>query len=478
VNNKLSKKGTYGALSGNKETKGVETLLGDPKRAIIKLSLPMIAAMSVQTIYNLVDAIWVSGIGADALAAIGFVYPFFFLAMGLSNGLGVGAGSAISRRIGARDKPGADNVAVHTIVIMLLFAVAFTIPFFVLAHDIFALIGAGKTTGMAVAYGRVIFAGSIFIFFTNVANSILRGEGDARRAMYAMALGAGLNIVLDPIFIYYFGLGVAGAAWATVISLGVSSIIMLNWFLFKRDTYVSFSFSDFKWSKEIIMDIFRVGLPSSVMMISMSFMMLIVNAIIVMVTAGNTDGVAIYSTGWRVVSIAVLPTMGIATALVPVSGAAFGARSFEKVSIAHLYAVKLGFLMETVIAVATFIFAPQIAAVFTHAEEAARIAPGLTTFLRIISFYHPTISFGMLSSSLFQGTGKGMNALIVTILRTLILTPLFTVVFGFNLGLGLVGVWWGLVAANTAGVAVAFAWARLYIRGLKAAETTRLTQEA
>jgi len=477
VNNKLSKKGTYGALSGNKETKGVETLLGDPKRAIIKLSLPMIAAMSVQTIYNLVDAIWVSGIGADALAAIGFVYPFFFLAMGLSNGLGVGAGSAISRRIGARDKPGADNVAVHTIVIMLLFAVAFTIPFFVLAHDIFALIGAGKTTGMAVAYGRVIFAGSIFIFFTNVANSILRGEGDARRAMYAMALGAGLNIVLDPIFIYYFGLGVAGAAWATVISLGVSSIIMLNWFLFKRDTYVSFSFSDFKWSKEIIMDIFRVGLPSSVMMISMSFMMLIMNAIIVMVTAGNTDGVAIYSTGWRVVSIAVLPTMGIATALVPVSGAAFGARSFEKVSIAHLYAVKIGFLMETVIAVATFIFAPQIAAVFTHAEEAARIAPGLTTFLRIISFYHPTISFGMLSSSLFQGTGKGMNALIVTILRTLILTPLFTVVFGFNLGLGLVGVWWGLVAANTAGVAVAFAWARLYIRGLKAAETTRLTQE-
>ena len=454
----------------NKETKGVETLLGDPEKAIIKLSLPMIAAMSVQTIYNLVDAIWVSGIGADALAAIGFVYPFFFLAMGLSNGLGVGAGSAISRRIGARDKPGADNVAVHAIVIMLLIAVAFTIPFFVLAHDIFALIGAGKTTGMAVAYGRVIFAGSIFIFFTNVANSILRGEGDARRAMYAMALGAGLNIVLDPIFIYYFGLGVAGAAWATVVSLGVSSIIMLNWFLFKRDTYVSFSFSDFKWSKEIIMDIFRVGLPSSVMMISMSFMMLIMNAIIVMVTAGNTDGVAIYSTGWRVVSIAVLPTMGIATALVPVSGAAFGARSFEKVSIAHLYAVKLGFLMETVIAVATFIFAPQIAAVFTHAEEAARIAPGLTTFLRIISFYHPTISFGMLSSSLFQGTGKGMNALIVTILRTLILTPLFTVVFGFYLGLGLVGVWWGLVAANTAGVAVAFAWARLYIRGLKAAE--------
>ncbi|MGB7533112.1 MAG: MATE family efflux transporter [Halobacteriota archaeon] len=464
MNNKLSKKDTSDALSQKKETKGVETLLGDPKKAIIKLSLPMIAAMSVQAIYNLADAIWVSGLGADALAAIGFVFPFFFLAMGLSNGLGVGAGSAISRRIGARDKLGADNVAVHTIVIMLLLAVAFTIPLFAFATQIFALIGAGKTVGMTVAYGQVIFAGSILIFFTNTANAILRGEGDARRAMYAMALGAGLNIVLDPIFIYTFGLGIAGAAWATLISLGVSSIIMLNWLLFKKDTYVSFSFSDFKCSKDIVMDIFRVGLPSSVMMLSMSFMMLIMNVIIV--TVGNTDGVAIYSTGWRVVSIAVLPTMGIATAVVTVSGAAFGARSFEKVSIAHLYAVKIGLMIEAAIAVATFIFAPQIAAVFTQAEGAAHIASDLTIFLRIISFYHPTISFGMLSSALFQGTGKGMNALIVTVLRTLILTPLFTVVFAFNLGLGLVGIWWGLVAANTVGVAVAFSWARLYIRKL------------
>jgi Na+-driven multidrug efflux pump len=92
---KPSKEGIFSVVSSQKkETKGVEALLGDPKRAIIKLALPMIAAMSVQTIYNLVDAFWVSGLGADVLAAIGFVYPFFFMAMGLSNGLGVGAGSA------------------------------------------------------------------------------------------------------------------------------------------------------------------------------------------------------------------------------------------------------------------------------------------------------------------------------------------------------------------------------------------------
>jgi putative MATE family efflux protein len=464
VNNKQSGKGISAVPSQKKETKGVETLLGDPKKAIIKLALPMIAAMSVQTIYNLVDAIWVSGLGADALAGIGFVFPFFFLAMALSNGLGVGTGSAIARRIGARDKKGADNVAVHTIIIMVLLAIAFTIPLLAFVEEIFVLIGAGKTVDLAVAYGQVIFAGSIFLFFTNIANAILRGEGDARRAMYAMALGAGLNIILDPIFIYTLGMGIAGAAWATIISLGITSIIMLNWLLIKKDTYVSFTFSDFTCDKTIVKDIFSVGLPSSVMQLSMSFTMLILNVIIVMV--GGTDGVAIYSTGWRVASMAVLPTIGIATAVVPVSGAAFGARSFKKVGIAHFYAIKIGFLIEAVIAVITFICAPQIAAIFTQAEAAAHIAPDLTLFLRILALFYPTISFGMLSSSVFQGTGKGMNALLVTILRTIVLTPLLAVVFAFNLEVGLVGIWWGLVAANTIGATVAFLWARLYIRGL------------
>ena len=158
---------------------------------------------------------------------------------------------------------------------------------------------------MAVAYGRVIFAGSIFLFFTNIANAILRGEGDARRAMYAMALGAGLNIILDPIFIYTLGMGIAGAAWATVLSLGITSVIMLNWLLIKKDTYLSFKFSDFKYDKDIVKDLFGVGLPASAMQLSMSFTILILNVIIVLVS--STDGVA---------SMAVLPTIGIATAVV------------------------------------------------------------------------------------------------------------------------------------------------------------------
>ncbi|MFQ5834574.1 MAG: MATE family efflux transporter [bacterium] len=451
------------------ETEGVKTLLGEPKKAIIKLALPMIAAMSVHTIYNLVDAIWVSGLGADALSAVGFFFPFFFMAMAIATGLGLGGGSAISRRIGARDKRGADAVAAHTIMIMLLVAVVFTIPLFIFAENVFLRLGAGRTVGMAVSYAKIMFAGTTIVFFVNIAATILRSEGDARRAMFAMTLGSGMNMVLDPIFIYTLRLGVAGAAWATMVSLLVTSVILFNWLFLKKDTYISFSFRGFRFKREIVTDIFRVGLPSSAQQLSMSFTMLIINLILVRV--GGTDGVAVYTTGWRVATIAILPLLGMATAVVSVTGATFGQHAFKKLNAAFMYALKMGIAIEVLVAIATFLLSLPITAMFTQAEAAARIADDLVVFLRIMCLFYPAAAFGILSSAVFQGTGKGMNALIATIIRTLVLTPLFSVVFAFILDRSLPGVWFGIAVGNTVGAAVAFLWAKAYIRSLMAAAT-------
>ncbi len=446
------------------ETEGVKTLLGEPKRAIIKLALPMIVAMSVQTIYNFVDAIWVSGLGADALSAVGFFFPFFFMTMAVATGIGLGGGSAISRRIGARDKKGAGNVAVHTVVIMLLAAILFTIPLFIFAERIFILLGAGRTIAMTVSYARVMFVGTLIIFFVNIANAILRSEGSVKRAMVAMVLGAVINIVLDPIFIYTFGLGVAGAAWATILSLFITSLLLFNWLFLKKDSYVSFSFRKFRFNREIVRDIIRVGLPASAQQLSMAFTMLVTNLILVRVA--GTDGVAIYVTGWRVATIAILPLLGIATAVVSVSAAAYGQGAFKKINIAFVHALKVGVIIEVVAGIAIFLLAPQITAMFTRAQGASRIASDLIVFLRIMCFFYPAVAFGMFSSSMFQGVGKGMNALIVTIIRTVLLTLLFTMLFAFVLGMGLMGVWFGIVMGNTIGAAVAFLWARAYIAKL------------
>jgi len=448
------------------QTEGVKTLLGEPKKAVMKLAIPMILAMLIQTIYNLADALWVSGLGADALAAVGFVFPFFMMIMALGTGIGLGSGSAISRKIGAEDKTGADNVAVHSMILLIIIYVLFSIPMFIYAEPLFQGLGTGDTLSLTVSYAQVIFIGSFFIFFSNIANAILRGEGDAKRAMYALAFGSGLNIILDPIFIYTFDLGVPGAAWATILSFGFSSALLANWLFFKKDTFVNFKFKNFHFKKHIIKDIFGVGVPASFSQLSMSLSMLIINFLIVFITGGNTDGVAIYSTGWRVAMIAVLPVLGIATAVISVSGAAYGAKAYEKVSISHLYSVKIGFIFELIIAIGIFIFAPQIAGVFSRAEAASHLEAGLTEFLRVMSLYYPSISLGMLSSSLFQGVGKGVNSFIATVLRTLVFTMLFILVFAITLNGGLVGVWWGIVVANIMSSVLVFVWARTYIKKL------------
>ena len=458
--------------TNNNETNGVQTLLGDPKKAIIKLAIPMIIAMSITTVYNLADAIWVSGLGSDALAAVGFVFPFFFMALAIANGLGIGGGAAISRKIGANDKEGADNVAVHTLVIMLVISILFTILFFVFAPDIFSIIGAGKTLAMATVYARIMAIGTVAIFFSFIANAILRAEGDVNKAMHAMALGAVLNIALDPIFIYTFDLGVAGAAWATLFSMSVSSLLLFYWLFLKKNTYLSFHFRGFHFNKSVIKDIFKVSFPASVMQLSMSITMLIMNIIIIKVgiisgAENPQDGVAVFTVGWRVATLATMPLIGIATAVVSVTGAAYGAQDYKKLNISYMHAIKIGIIIEAIIALFIFVFAPAITVLFTIAETSAHLAPAIIIFLRIVCILFPGIALGMLSSSMFQGTGHGMNALIVTIFRSIILTLPFAWFLSITLDMGLPGAWWGLVAANCIGSSAAFIWAKIYIKKLQ-----------
>ena len=450
------------------QTKGVKTLLGDPKKAIIKLSIPMIAAMSAHTIYNLTDAIWVSGKGPESLSAVGFTFPFLFLAMAIANGIGIGGGTAISRRIGARDKKGADSIAAHTIVIMLVFVVLFTLAMLLLAESMIRIMGAGAALDLSVRYARIMFSGTIFIFFMQIAVSILRSEGDAKRAMYAMVSGAVLNIILDPIFIYSLGLGVAGAALATILSMFVVSLVTFYWLFIERKTYVSFRFKGFRFDKNALVDIAKVGFPASVSQMSMSLMAFAL--IMIVASVRGSDGVAVYTTGWRVISLATLPMLGVASAVTSVTGAAFGAQDYKKMEMSYMYALKAGVLVESVLALVTLIFAGQITSIFTWSEESARIINDLTLFLRVLWLLLPTVAFGMLSSAMFQGAGKGLNALIMTLVRTLVFTVPFAWFLGVFLDWGLLGVWIGMVAAGLAYIPIAFGWANWYIRKLRKRE--------
>ncbi|RLF63295.1 MAG: MATE family efflux transporter [Thermoplasmata archaeon] len=447
-------------------TEGVRTLLGDPRKAVLKISVPMMIAMFVSSMYNVADAVWVSGLGSNALAAVGLFFPFFMMIIALASGIGVGGSSAISRRIGERNKEAADNTAIHTFVVGIAIAGAVSLPFIPFLNQIFVSMGSDvSVAGMASRYARILFGGSIFLFLSYIGNAILRGEGDAKRAMYAMVIGSALNIILDPVFIYTFKLGVAGAAWATLISMVISFIPVAYWLFVKKDTYVDMSLKDFRPDRKIAKEIFRVGVPASLAQLSMSIAMFGLNWIILGV--GGDDGIAIFTSGWRVTMIGIIPLLGMAIGVTAVTGAAYGARDMEKLEAAYLYGIKIGMGVEIVVAVSTAIFAPQIAYLFTYSEGSASLYGELVNFLRWMVLFYITTPLGMLTSSMFNGIGKGERALTVTVLRTIILQIAMAYLFAMVLDFGLTGVWMGIVTGNVTAALVSFTWGKMTVSHLK-----------
>ncbi|MBN1500780.1 MAG: MATE family efflux transporter [Spirochaetes bacterium] len=457
----------------NKQTSGVLTLLGDPRKAIWRLAVPMVIAMSIQTIYNLADAIWVSGINREALAAVGYFFPFMMLTIAISVGLGVGGGSAISRSIGARDKITAEKTAEHMLVIMAAVSVLFTLFMLIFQKYFFTLMGVGSSIEETLAYSTIMFAGTFAAFFPQIANSILRSEGDANRAMYAMLFGAVSNIILDPLFIFSFkipflnlnfglNLGIAGAAYATVLSMVFSTILCSYWLFIKKDTFVDFHFKVFRWDTKIISNIINVGLPATIAQASMSIMMFSIIKVISIVSGDS--GVAVFNAGWRIVMIAILPMLGMGTAVTAVCGAAYGARSIEKIKTAYRYAVSLGFVAEIAIAVLTFVFAPIIVKAFTWSEDTHALAGDITVMLRIMSLSYPAIVNGILSSHMFQGTGNGMVSLFLTIIRTILLASFLAWLFGIFFGWGQTGVYWAIILSNMSTSLISMVWVQIFYR--------------
>lgn len=457
-------------MNSNKNSKGnvdkrISMITGDPKKAIRALSVPMIISMLLLMAYNLADSIWVAGLGPNSLAALGFVTPIFMIVIGLGNGLGAGATSLIARCIGAENKKGADNAAIHSVILTVGLSAVLTLLTVIALPHILMVMGAGETVGLATQYGQIVFGGLIFLIFSSVASGILRAEGDVKRPMYAMAATAVLNIILDPIFIYYFGWGVSGAAWATVLSSSIASSLMVYWLLLKGDTYVSFSKSDFTPNWKVIKDILAVGLPASAESFVMSVLGIVLNTILVI--TGGTEAVAVYTAGWRVVMMALIPPIGIGTASITVAGTAYGARKYKNLSIALSYSAKLGVAIAAVTGVITYFFASNIASIFAYSSQSAFMAPSIAAFLQVMCLFFIIVPLGITASSIFQAMGKGITSLILTVIREVVFISVFAYLFAFTLGFGSSGVWWGIVVGGAFGCAIAYIWANRYIKGLR-----------
>ena len=403
--------------------------------------------MLITSIYNLVDGIWVAGLGADALAGVGFVIPLFLVLIGLGNGLGGGATAAISRYIGEGNKAKADNGAVHSIILTIIISIIVTAILLLILDPVLIIMGAAHTLPYAHEYGMVMFLGTILFVLPNAMYGILRAEGDVKRTMYAMILSAILNIILDPILIYILGLGVAGAALATLISTGSVLLVLYYWMFVKKDTYLN--------------PYLGVGIPASLEMIMTATFAAFFSAILAIVA--GTDAVAVYSTGWRVVNIGMMPTVAISTALVSVVGANFGARRYENIRIAQRYSILLAVACAVVVGVLIYLFAPQIVYVFSYSDNSAHLAAPMAAFLVTMIPYFILSAIGAPATLTFQGLGKGLTAMVQTVFRQLIFSIIFSYLFAITLGFGEHGAWWGIIAGSLCACMLTFAWSNWYV---------------
>ena len=446
--------------------KNVELMRGEPEIAVRKLAIPIMISMLLTASYNIVDGIWVAGLGQAAIAGIGFVTPIFMILNGFSVGLGNGATSSISRSVGAKNRERASKSAAHSLLIFLAASIVLTLTLLIIQEPVLKTYGAsGQSLTEALKYGTPMFLGLFAFMFANGGSGILRGEGDMKRAMYAMIVSVALNFILDPIFIYVLNLGSAGASLATIVSSLGAAIVIIYWILIKKDTYVNVTFKGFKFDSEIARDILKVGIPASldmfVMSIAMSFYLMFISSV------GGEYGIAAFTSGQRLYLFGIMPLTAIASAVAAVSGSAFGARNWDYLSRTHTYGTKFAMLVSIVILLILVIFAPQLSMIFAYTPETSPLIPEITSFLRIASFGLLLVGIGMPSSFFYQGIGRGTTSLAWTIIRELIFTVGFTYLFGIVLNWGLTGIWVGLAVGRIIASILNFTYARYTIRKLK-----------
>ncbi|MGB9796623.1 MATE family efflux transporter [Fervidobacterium gondwanense] len=460
--------------SGAVGNKNLELLLGDYKKAIVRLSIPNMIAMLVQTLYNLVDAIWVAGLGASALAGMGVFFPIYMVIISIATGITVGTSSAISRKIGAKEYEKAGNVASNSLWLAVAIGTLTTLIGIATLRPILKLAGAeGQTLNYAYTYGLIIYLFSIPLMFNNAGTGILRGEGNSKTPMYIVTLSSVLNMILDPIFIYVLRLGIAGAAWATGISIIIASLmIFIQIFVKKTFLKVDMSASNLKVS--YLKDILIVGFPTALAQVTMSIAIYFLN-MFALKSAGDT-GVATFTGAWRIINLGTLTIIGISSAVTPVTGAAYGARDFNKLENSLKYAIKFAELFSIPIMLGIFIFSKQLAFLFAYAKASGELLDNISSALKILCLFLPGTPLGMLTSGMFQGIGHGFKSLFATIIRTIIFQLFWTWLFVDIIKIGLSGVWWGIVVGNASASLVTYTWGQWTIRKLKE-ESALLQQE-
>ena len=435
-------------------------MLGDPKKAIVAFSIPIAVALFAQQSNNLVDSFWVVGLGASAMAALGLVFPVYAVIVGIGNGLGIGTSAAIARSIGMGKKEQASGIAVQSLILCVIAGAIATPILLLTAKPVLIAIGAGPTIDASMEFAIPLYMSTVLIFMSGVMSGILRGEGAVMRSMYIQVLGSIMNLVLDPLFIYTMKMGVAGAAWATVVAFSITIIVGLYWYLMKEDTFIRFKREHLKLNTEYLKEIMAVGLPQSLEFTVMNIFNVTLNFCIIMV--GTTDAMAIYTVAWRIVYLLMIPAMAMGGAIVSACSAEFGMKRYDMIRMAYRFAVKWSILILAGLTLIMVLLADPIATVFTSAPEMQYLHGEMKTILYIFALFVPIMSLVFVGSSLLQAVKRSKIALISSFIRNITLAAGF-IAAAFLIGT-LASLWWVMTIGEIFGGTLMGYWAYIVLK--------------
>ncbi|WP_028975481.1 MATE family efflux transporter [Spirochaeta cellobiosiphila] len=378
--------------------------------ALFKLSTPAIIGMLVMAIYNVVDTFFVSLMrDTAAVAATGIVFPIFQLIGSIGLTLGIGAASVISRRLGEQEHKKAEQTAATAVYTAIGVGLVFAILGAIFIRPLLGLFGASPAImDVASLYGRIIVGGSIFQVFNMCINNILRSEGASLHSSMGQIIGAVLNIILDPIFIFVLNMGITGAAVATILSQAMASLFLASYYLRKKGELHPFTLSNFHPTKESYSQIMVLGTPTLARQFLGSISFASVNN---MAGLFGDSAIAAVSISLRLFSIVMMALMGLAQGAQPLTGYNYGAKQYTRVH----GVIRLVFLTATIVGlvagVTSFFFARTIMEIFSpQNQEVVRL--GITS-IRMMAVTLVPIGLVIMYGGIFQALGNGKYALIL-----------------------------------------------------------------
>lgn len=388
-------------------------------KLIVTMSLPAMFSMLIQSLYNIVDSMFVAQIGEEALTAVSLAFPIQMLIISVAVGTGIGINSLVSRKLGEGKKDDASKAATHGILLGIFSWIVFALFGLFFSKSFFGMFTANPNVyGMGASYLSIVTIFSFGVFVEINLEKTLQATGNMIYPMIFQLIGAILNIIFDPIFIFgLFGLpafGVKGAAIATVLGQIIAMIFSM-YIVFTKSHDVHISFKNFKFSGKTVKNIYAVGFPSIIMQSISSVLVIGLNSILITFSEAAVSVLGVY---YKLQSFVFMPVFGLTQGIMPIMGYNFGARNKSRI----IDSLKIGLYIALIIMMcgtAMFSLIPnKLLMIFNASPEMISIG---VPALRIISICFVPAAVGVLLSTLFQALGRGMNSLIVSVLRQLVI---------------------------------------------------------